>query len=435
MNKTSANRVARLLAVIAIAVFTGCTTKSRIKGTRELLIIPSVSLVEDKTLLNQPIALPPCKISDEHLQMNESSSHEVSHSCFDVESAEFLWNANVGCSIGDRERLRSNLVAHGGRLFGGTTEGNVFAVDLATHKILWRTDVASKVDDVARIGGLAISRNGDIIVATSAGNVFLLDAQDGSQKQKVYVSSPIRSAPTVSTDAIFIQGSNNSLIALDHNLNILWSVYEPSESLLFLGNASPTVKHGIVFAASSTGDYRAYDVNTGHEVWYDYMTSQFLDDTVGNLLHIYASQVVSGDYIFTLGHGGRLVANIATSGARAWSAKFSGLHTPAVIGEWLFTTDDNGCVYCIEKSTGKVRWTAALPLNIDQNKPQMWTNPIIVSGTVSIATEYGDIVFFDVADGHVVRIIRSRAKEPSAAIIVNKHLYVLSGTGYVYTFG
>jgi outer membrane protein assembly factor BamB len=367
--------------------------------------------------------------------MNECSSHEVSHNCFDVKSAEFLWCANVGDGAWDREKLRSNLVAQNGCIFGGTTEGRVFALDLATHKLLWRADVASKVDDVARIGGVAILSGGDIIVTTSAGYVFQLNAQNGTQKRKVHVSSPIRSAPTVSSGGIFIQGSNNSIIAVDRNLNILWNVYEPPESLLFLGNASPTIKDGIVFAACSTGDYRAYDINTGHEVWSDYMTSQFLDDTVGNLLHVYASQVVSGDYIFTLGHGGRLVANIATSGARAWSAKFSGLHTPAVIGEWLFTTDDNGCVYCIEKATGKVRWTAALPLNVDKNRPRMWTNPIIAGGTVLIVTEYGDIAFFDVEDGHSVRTIRSRAKEPSSAIIVDKHLYVLSGMGYVYAFG
>ncbi|MDR0631174.1 MAG: PQQ-like beta-propeller repeat protein [Holosporales bacterium] len=426
---------ARLLAIFALIALAGCTTKSKIKGERELLLLPSVSLVEDKTLLNKPIALPSCRVNDECRQMNETPSHEVSHSCFDVEAAKYRWCINVGRTTGDGERLCSNLVACGNCIFGGTTEGKVFALDVTRRKLLWRTDVATKVDDVARIGGLALSLNGDLIVTTSAGDVILLDVQSGKQKKKIHISSPIRSAPTVSPEAIFIQGSNNSLFALDHNLNVLWDIYEPPESVLFLGNASPSYKDGVVFAACSTGDYRAYYANTGREIWSDYMTSQFLDDTVGNLLHVYASQVVSGDYVFTLGHGGRLVANLNTSGSRVWSAKFSGLNTPAVIGEWLFTTDENGCVYCIQKSTGKVRWTAALPLSIENKRARTWTNPIILSGTVVFVTEYGDLAFFDAADGHIVKMLRTRAKEPSSAIVVNKVLYVLSGLGYVYAFG
>jgi outer membrane protein assembly factor BamB len=165
------------------------------------------------------------------------------------------------------------------------------------------------------------------------------------------------------------------------------------------------------------------------------MISQFQDDTIGNLLHVYASQVISGEHVFTLGHGGRLTANHITSGDRAWSVTFSGLHTPAIIGEYLYVTDDNACLYCINKETGKVRWSTSLPENEDQRKPVNWTNPIIADRAVLLVTEHGHIVFFDAGSGKIIRKIESLVKNPTSAVVVNKVLYVLSNQGYLYAFG
>jgi outer membrane protein assembly factor BamB len=429
------NEYLRKIVWVSVIYFTGCVTKSTIKGVRELLIASSVSLTEDKTLLQTPMKLPPCKSAQSWSQLNESATHVATHHCLDANAIKLLWKLRVGNGTSVKGKLRSNLVAQNGHLFGGTMEGRAFAIDLNTKKLLWRASIAENVDDVARIGGVAITESGDIVVTASSGDVCTLNHLTGEVKQKVHLSSPIRSAPTICPKGMFVQSSNNSLFALDHKLSILWRVSEPYESLLFLGNASPTYRNGIVFAAYSTGDYRAYYIDTGTEVWSDFMTSQFLDDTVGNLLHIYASQVISDDIIFTLGHGGCLTANSANSGSRIWSAKFSGLHTPAVIGDWLFATDEAGYVYCVQKSTGKVRWAAALPEGSEKRQPRTWTSPMVAGGTVVIVTEFGHIVFFDAADGHIVNTLKSGAKEPSCAIIVDKVLYVLSGLGYVYAFG
>jgi outer membrane protein assembly factor BamB len=382
------------------------------------------------------MTLPECSVSKDCTQAHASCTHAASNQCFDVNGAKSRWSILVGKDSSDKERLLSNIVVYNNVVFGGTVCGRVFAVDASTHKILWSVDVARKVEDVAKIGGIAVSFEGDIVVTLASGDVLLLDGKNGEVKKKVNLSCSLRSSPTIVNKIILIQSSTNALFALDSELNTMWEKYECPEDMVFLGNASPTYSEDLVFAAYSTGEYRAYDINTGAEVWFDYMTSQFQDDIVGNLLHVYASQVVSDGMVFTLGHGGRLSANYVTSGDRVWSATFSGMHTPAVIGEWVYVTDETACVYCIHKRTGKVRWRAVLPSNSDAMRdPVSWTSPLIAGGTVLFVTEYGDVVFYDASDGHIVRKISTAIRTPATAVIVEKTLYVMSNQGILYAIG
>lgn len=421
--------------IISIAFLTSCSNDPKISGYRELFVPSSSELCIDKSLSCRTMDLPRCQTNLEFLQKNNSSSHTCTHQCFNIQQAKRLWRVFVGREAYETEKLLSNLVVYKGMILGGTPGGRVFAVDSKTHKVVWRTALARHIDDIAKIGGIAITSQGDVVVTVATGDVVLLETQTGNIKKKKNLGCTLRSAPTISENLILVQGSNNALFILDSQLNSCWDCYEAPENVVFLGNASPAFDKNLVFAAYSTGEYKAYDIHSGNEIWFDFMTPQFQDDTVGNLLHVYASPVINDDYIFILGHGGRLVANHSISGNRIWNVNFSGLHTPAVIGNWLFAIDNEGYVFCFEKNTGHVRWSTSLPENIEKKKPASWTDPLIAGESVIFVTEDGDIVFLNTQNGHISRIIRSDIRKPSAAIVVNKILYVLSSQGYLYAFG
>jgi outer membrane protein assembly factor BamB len=425
----------KTIGLICVLATVGCSTKKKIAGNRELILPSSKGVDIDKSLILQQINLPPCCSSDKCTQRNGSCTHKATHLCFDVMGAKKLWKIFIGREAGYTERFLSNLVIHNGVAFGGTPSGRVFALDLNSRKILWRTVITGRIDDSAKIGGVAITSNGNIVATTALGEVVLIDAASGDVKKKINVECTIRSAPTISGNYIVVQGNNNSLCVLNDNLDILWTKEEAPEGLLFFGNGSPSVDKEIVFAAYSTGEYKAYDLRSGSELWFDYMISQFQDDGVGNLLHVYASQVVSDDIVFTLGHGGQLVANQCISGARLWGIAFSGLHAPAIIGDWLFAIDDNAFVYCLQKATGRGRWYTQLPRNENNVVPSKWTNPIIAGNCVVVVTDAGDIVCLDANSGRELRTIKSDIKDPSDAVVVKNTLYVLSSKGYLHAFG
>lgn len=427
--------VLRQTVMLACAVaLVGCSEKSKITGHRELFLSGSKDISIDQDLANKPMNLPACQISKSNNQAGGSCTHVVNHQCFDVTNAKKLFKIFIGRETNYKERFLSNLVIHNGVAFGGTPSGRVFALDLASRKLLWRTPLARRIDDSVKIGGVAVASDGNIIATTALGNIVLLDAKTGHVKKSINIDCAIRSAPTISGNYVLVQGSNNSLYVLNDHLNVLWTKEEVPGNLLFLGNCSPSVDKGIVFAAYSTGEYKAYDLNTGYELWFDYIVSQFQNDGVGNLLHIYASQVVSDDTVFTLSHGGQLVANHCLSGSRIWSVAFSGLYRPAVIGEWLFAVDENAFVYCFNKTTGHTRWYTQLPKNENNVMPVKWTKPIVAGNAVILVTDYGDIVCLDASTGRNIRTIKSDIKNPSDAVVLDCTLYVLTDRGYVHAF-
>ncbi|MDR1907868.1 MAG: PQQ-binding-like beta-propeller repeat protein, partial [Holosporales bacterium] len=215
------NMVTSALTLVCLALLSGCASKAKLPGHREPLVASTAELTEDKTLLLQPIRMPDCRVSANCTQANETFTHEVSNQCFDIDGAKFIWDVFVGRESSEKERLLSNIVVYNNVVFGGTSSGRVFAVDVATHKLLWRADVARKVEDAARIGGVAITGTGHLAVTAASGDVVLLDPATGAVHKKVNLGCTIRSAPTICPDRIFVQGSTNALFALDNQLNIV----------------------------------------------------------------------------------------------------------------------------------------------------------------------------------------------------------------------
>lgn len=413
----------------------GCSSGPKIKGDRELFIATPRDLRVDLETKHRSLDLPLCQNFHVWAQRDRNEAHEAAHLAFEVLKARKLWRVFVGREAMDTEKLLSNLVYANGKLFGGNPGGRVFALDVATHKVLWRTPVARRIDDVAKIGGVALTNAGDLAVTTATGKIFLLNPQTGAIKKEKDLGCSLRSAPLVYGTSLVVQGSNNALFLLDAELNLKSAQEEVPETLLFLGNATPAMHDGLLFAAYSTGEYKAYDARTGKEVWSDTMVPQFLDETAGNMLHVYASPVVDEGRVFILGHGGRLIACDALSGTKLWSVGFSGLHTPTVVGRWLFAVDSTGALFCFDKVTGKVRWSAGLPDDVEGTRPTSWTTPLVAGGHVIVVTNRGDIACFDASTGQLVRTLRTEVRNPSSAIIVDRVLYILSSQGYICAFG
>lgn len=435
MQKVWMARGRGVLSLVGILGLAGCSTGPHIKGHRELFVATPAALSVDLETKHRPFDLPAQQNLTEWRQRDRNAAHEAVHLAFDVSKAQKLWRVFVGREAFDTERLLSNLTFYDGHLFGGNPGGRVFSVDVSSHKVVWRTAVARHIDSAAKIGGVAITSGGDLVVTTSTGNVTLLDRTTGNVKTTKNLGCSLRSAPLAFSGGLAVQGINNSLFVLDNALTLRKTEDGIPESLLFLGNATPAASNDLLFAAFSTGEYKAYDLSTATEIWADAMMPQFLDETAGGMLHIYASPVVSGGRVFILGHGGRLTACEALSGAPVWSVNFSGLHTPAVVGQWLFATDSSGALFCFDKQTGRVRWSAKIPDDSEGIRPTSWTPPLVAGGHVIIVTDRGDIACFDASTGRITRTMHTDMRDPSDAIIVGGVLYVLTARGYVYAFG
>lgn len=423
-------------ALAGVLWLTGCSSTPKITGKRELFVPATQELAVDSLVASKPFHLPSARDSHRSDQERGSAAHAACHDVFDAVNAKLLSKVALGGESARGDTLITNMVAAHGKVFGATASGCLFAVDTQSLQVIWKTLLPLLPGNIAQVGGVAVTPVGELLVTAASGDIFLVEAATGKIKKQRNLGCSLRSAPTPAGGSFFVQSVNNRLFALDAQLNTQWSLEEAPESVIFLGNGSPAFAYDLVFAAFTTGEYKAYDAHTGVEVWMGFMTPEFLDDTYGNILQVRASPVISDDLAFILGHGGRLVAIHALSGEQQWSVPFSGLETPAVVGDWLFAVDEHGYVFCFEKTTGRVRWSSALPDGGERKKrPLRWTPPLLANNSVVFVTEFGDLTVFEASTGKLQRVLPAKAYQPVAALIVDQKLFVLSGQGSLYVFG
>ena len=113
---------------------------------------------------------------------------------------------------------------------------------------------------------------------------------------------------------------------------------------------SPATDGQAVYAAGKDGRIVKLDLSTGREAW-RIETGQTLSAGVG-----------TGEGLVLVGTPkGELLAYLSQDGSPAWSAKLSGeILVPPVAGSGLVAARSNdGNVYALEASSGKLRWTAS----------------------------------------------------------------------------
>lgn len=422
------------LPLVLSALLTSCSHDPKIEGRRELFIAPPVEVSVAVSAQKKPMALQPVP-NTQWLQDHMTSTHTLVAPAFDAKNCKELWHARFGKGSKRHERIIANLVAKDHIIYGADASGSIIAFDTKTQSVLWSIPLAKDNEDIAKIGGLAFLPDGRLVVTTSDGFLVLINCAKHTVEKKYDLRAPVRSAPCVVGSSILVQTSNNALAKFNSSLEPQWSLEETPENVVFFGNATPAADARTVVAAFSDGEYKAYDLASGNELWNDFLIAPNQDDTVANMLHICAAPIMSHDTVIVLGNGGKIIANDLTSGEHLWSLPFSGLRTPAVSGDWIFLIDANTLAVCIEKRSGKVRWHCSiLPENLTSTV-KSWTAPILAGNAMVCALDEGTLVFLDTSDGHVIQTLSSKMHNPVTSIVVDKVLYVLSQNGKIHAFG
>ena len=102
----------------------------------------------------------------------------------------------------DTSTLRSQPAVYRGRIFAGSQDGSVYALDTATGCVHWTTAVQSQVRSGITIGDIA--GNPAIFFGDSAGYIYALDASSGKQIWRMRPDE--HPASTVTATPVFYQG-------------------------------------------------------------------------------------------------------------------------------------------------------------------------------------------------------------------------------------
>ena len=443
-----------ILALAAVGLLGGCgifggkdkkTTPTI--GDRIPVLSANAAVEVDPALADVPIVLPEPQANTEWAQRGGNPSKAMGHVAFGSSPGR-IWTAKIGRGSEPRQRLGSGPVVGGGRVYTIDTLAVVRAFDANTGAQVWTTQLG---DPKERRGGVSFWTgestgafgllfgggvsfdNGRVYATSGLGDVEALDAATGASAWRVRPGGPLRGAPTVANDNVYVITQDNQLFALNPaDGKVRWSGSGTPEVSGVFGAAAPAAAAGTVVAGYSSGELTAYRYENGRTVWQDALARTSISTAVATLSDIDASPVIDQGRVYAVGQGGRMVALELNTGQRVWEINIAGISTPWVAGDWIFVVTDESQLLAVARATGKVKWKTQLRRYRDEEDKEgnvSWVGPILAGGRLILANSRGHLINVDPATGAIQSSVDTNMPVTLPMAVANNTLYILHDEG------
>ncbi len=319
----------------------------------------------------------------------------------------FTVQAGHGSSL--TERLAASPIIVGGRVYTIDTVGTVHAFDGRTGAQIWASQTPTEKGNERSLygGGIAYDQ-GRIYATNGLGYVAALDERNGGMVWKVRPGGPLRGAPSVANDAIYVMSQDNQIYSL---------------------------KEGD--GGFSSGELNAYRYENGRMVWQDALQRTSIRTSVSSLNDIDADPVIDSGQVIAVGQGGRMVALDIITGQRQWEINIAGIDTPWLAGDWIFVVTDQAKLLCVARQNGHIRWITQLPqfVKLKSKKGEIdYSGPVLAGGRLIVTGTNGALIFVDPVTGAFQGQTSVGAPISLSPVVANSTLYILDDRGRLNAF-
>ncbi|MES2304605.1 MAG: PQQ-binding-like beta-propeller repeat protein [Gemmatimonadota bacterium] len=333
----------------------------------------------------------PRSVAAQDAMFRGGPTHEGVYASPSPTLATLAWKLKVG------GRVISSPVVSGDRLFVGSTNGRLIAIDRKAGTRLWQ---------FASEGPIASSPavHGDLVyISSTDGKIYAVEAATGKQRwafatkgERRFTAPGIHgaipstermpdpfdvflSSPTIVGNTLYIGSGDQHVYALNTETGALRWQFAARDVI----HASPAVANGLVYIGSWDRNLYALDAATGRERWH-YTTGN--DTTEYNQIGIASSAAVAGGLVFVGARDGHFHVVDARTGALKWKHDNHGgwtIGSPAVRdGVVYFATSDGRRFKALDAATGAVRFDL-------ENMAISFSSPALA----------GDVVYYGTSDG------------------------------------
>ena len=387
-----------------------------------------------------PIALPPPQLNEAWAQPGGQPNNSPGHLALSGSNLRQAWSASAGRGTSKVGRVTAPPIVYDGRVFALDSDGAVSAFSASGGSSLWKVSLKPTTDKESA-GGLAVAAQsilyltaedgggygggiaadgGRLFAASGYGAVIALDPATGNRIWEKNLGIPIRAAPTVAQDRVFVLTVEGRLYCLSTIDGAeLWVVRGlPQPASLGL-NASPAVDEDVVVVPYATGDLVALRISDGSGLWSESLSRQRTTSQIASMSDA-ARPVVDNGTVFAIGHGGRMVATASKTGERLWSLTVPGTQAPYVAGDSVFVVDTSGLLMAIHRRDGRTQWTAKLPGST------AWAGPVLANGVLWLVSKEGQLTGVDAATGRVTGQMAIGGKVYIPPVIAQGQMFVLT---------
>ncbi len=404
-------------------------------GNREpILSRLATEIVADPILADVSVIVPPARANVSWPQAGGNAAKVAGHVALG-DAPVRAWTAQIAGTTKTR-RLAAAPVVADGLLFAVDTGAVIHAFDAQTGARRWQHEIRVSGDlRDATFGGGASFANGRLYATNGVGDVVALEAATGQVLWRVKPAGPLRGAPTVAFNTVFVMTQDNQIHALNsEDGSVVWQDAAATGQAGVFGVAAPAVGQGSVIAGYSSGELVAYRYENGRNLWSDALARTSISTQVGTLTDVDANPIIDAGRVYALGQGGRMAAYELTTGQRIWELTLAGISTPTVVGEWVFTLTDDARLLAIQRTSGRIRWMTQLEQfrNVKNREgPIFWTGPVLANNRLWIASSRGVVQSADVMTGTVTEFTELNNGVSLPPIVANETLYILDDSGRI----
>ena len=402
-------------------------------GERIPVLAAEASIEVDPALAGVAVALPPAQVNEQWAQPGGNAAKSMGHLALGAAPGQ-AWRTGIGQGSSNKAHLAAAPVVADGKIFTIDTQATVRAFDAGSGSSLWSTQVRGEdAPQAALFGGGVSYDNGRLYATNGAGYAAALDASNGAILWTVRPGGPLRGAPTVANDNVYVVSQDNQLFALNPaDGAVRWTGAGAVELAGVFGTAAPAAAQGTVVAGFSSGELNAYRYENGQPLWQDALARTSISTTVTALSDIDADPVIDAGRVYAVGQGGRMVAIELITGQRIWEINVTGISTPWVAGDWVFVVTDDAKLLAIARASGKVRWMTQLPQwrDVKDEKGRIsWSGPVLAGERLVLVSSQGHIANVSPFDGSIQSTVETGMETSLPPVVANNMLYILHDNG------
>jgi len=314
------------------------------------------------------------------------------------------WDTSVGDGVGDYFSRIQPVVAYG-KVFSASRDGDAYAFDKNTGEQVWHADL-SDIDNKrgffddkvpALISGGVVAGINKVFFGSENGDVIALDAENGKLSWQGKVKGEVIAAPALDSGKLVVNSASGVMKAFNaSNGQDDWQVEQDVPPLTLRGISAPVIAGGGVIVGSADGSLSVYLLEQGRLGWTVDIGEAIGSTELERVIDVDSTPLIYGDNIYTVSSRGNLSAVELRSGRVLWQRQYSSYRELAISGNSLFLTDLKGHVYAVDRNNGLELWSQLSFTN------RTVTGPAPIGNYVVVGDFEGYLHWLDQTTGEIV---------------------------------
>jgi len=248
----------------------------------------------------------------------------------DAETGKFLWKYATEGGIA------SSPCVGGGRVFFGSEDRLLYAVNADTGRLVWTCPTRGRIYSSPQV------QFGHVFIGSDDHRLYAVSLANGRVAWSFEAEAEIRSTPAIGPDAIYFGDESGSVYAVGVSGKLMWR-FRSRRAV----TSSPLLTRELIYVGSQDWYVYALDLRSGWAVW-RYRTAGA----------VISSPVIEGSTVYIGSADGEVYALDASSGYLVWRYKTGGQVTssPAVYKGTVYVGSVDGYLYSLDAATGQLRW-------------------------------------------------------------------------------